>query len=765
MKNRGKTLLIMSLFATSLIIPLSACEYTQTDKPKEEECVVKEIKLSTTNLSLEVGDKDLIDIELVGSISGKDIKDTKLTFSYDKEIISFDERKWEVKALSQGNTELVVTSSNGISNKVSITVTKTVLITKLSSNFNRSKMLVGDKLKIDISYAPLDATNTDIKFTSSNRSVLTVDKEGQLEAISVGNSIITVSYAGSDDVDSLTFSITVTQDEGEVKNDVALSSISDAVENESKNIVSGNIKITTKQNSIEEETFTNEYKVFDDHIYNKVKKYDDSEITLYYGKDTEYIYTVEDGKKSFNKIEDNSYSSSSITEAKANEMISLPAFISDYYYSKYSYGIGTFVEDEVIEKVFLSSSNSKKTVVSSEDDSLTMELDVKDVTTFTQYSLIIEKDGENLKSISYSWNKYDIDYLDEEGNLMTDAVKKEYYSFEASLTSGTKEKEENPEIDYNDFYYRDFNVEFKTKNYGEDYGEASLTFNRGDTIVYNVTDFSPSTADGNLIDRIYVESVSDESVIVISENKMAFNAVGEGTCKVVIASKKVKKEYTLTVVIPKAQSFKLVDFSDTLKSNSSMKFYINYSPYGADNDFNVTLKDESKEFATLEVSKTQWYTYYILKAASDFNYDSKVVYLDITCESNPNLNCTKEVTIIKALSNQEIYDEITAGTYTDTYTAEEDNIYTGELNFLTGDDANKGTFKMYVEGNRLYDTVSFQYVINNNKVTVSNYNYANGYLSSFKVTFDDPTFKKIKVSVEDTYGDYEGEVYAFTLSK
>ncbi len=756
MKNRGKTLLVMSLLATSFILPLSSCENIKNDDggdTKKDECVVKEIELSTTTLNMEVGEKKIIDIELIGSIDGEAIKNTKLTFSYDENIISFNERKLEVEALNIGSTELIITASNGVTNKITITVTKTILATSITSKFNRTKMFPGDKLKIDVDFSPIDVTNKDLKFTSTNRSVATVNKDGEIEAISEGTSVITVTYTASD-IDSLSYSITVTQDEAVVKNDIALASISTSVENESNNIISGNIEITTKQNSIEEETFTNEYKIYDDHIYNNIKKYTSEEATkLYYGKDSEYIYAVEGDNKTYSKI------GSSITDEKAQNMVSLPAFYADYYNSQYIYGVGAYIEDEIIQKVFLTTTNGSKTVVTSDENSLTMSLKLKDTIYYTQYNLHIEKDGDNLKSVTYTRDKYSVDYLDDDGNLKDDATKKEYYSFASSLTSGVKEKEENPEIDYNDFYYNDFDIEFKANENGK-IGEASLTFNKGDTIIYDVTSFSPSSADGKYIDRIYIESISNTSIVEMAPNKMALNAVGVGTCKVVVASKKVKKEYTLTIVSPKVESFSLLYFNDTLKSNSSMEFRITYRPWGADYDFNVTLKEESKEYATLTTSERYGFVYYTLKAASNFSLDSKVVYLDITCASNPELNCTKEVTIVKALTSEEIYAAITEKTYTGTGT----NDYTGELEFGTGDNANKGTFKMYIRNN-VYDTVTFSYAISDDKLSIMNYSYDEGYLSSFKMTIIDATYSKIKVSVEDTYGDYEGDVYEFTLSK
>lgn len=408
--------------------------------------------------------------------------------------------------------------------------------------------------------------------------------------------------------------------------------------------------------------------------------------------------------------------------------------------------------------MFLTSTNGTKTVVTSDENSLTMSLKLKDTIYYTQYNLCIEKDEDNLKSVTYTRDKYSVDYLDDEGNLKDDATKKEYYSFVSSLTSGVKEKE-NPEIDYNDFYYNDFDIEFKVNESGK-IGEASLTFNNGDTIIYDVTSFSPSSADGKYIDRIYIESISDTSILSMAPNKMALNAVGVGTCKVVVASKKVKKEYTLTIVSPKVKSFSLLYFNDTLKSNSSMEFRITYEPRGADYDFDVTLKEESQEYATLTTSERYGFVYYTLKAASNFSLDSKVVYLDITCASNPELNCTKEVTIVKALSNEEIYAAITEKTYTGTRT----NDYSGELEFGTGDNANKGTFKMYIN-NKVYDTVTFSYAISNDKLSTMNYSYDEGNLTNFSMTIIDANYSKIKISVEDTCEGFEGDVYEFTLSK
>ena len=69
------------------------------------------------------------------------------------------------------------------------------IVSEITPSEDNINLFVGDSSKVDYSLSPSGAT-ADIKFTSSDPNVVTVDSSGAIRAVGVGTATITISFSG-----------------------------------------------------------------------------------------------------------------------------------------------------------------------------------------------------------------------------------------------------------------------------------------------------------------------------------------------------------------------------------------------------------------------------------------------------------------------------------------------------------------------------------------------------------------------------------------
>lgn len=104
----------------------------------------------------------------------------------------------KVKAVGNGDTTITAKTTDGtnLTASCSISVTTNVSSVKLQKNKITLNLSNKKQDKLNYSYAPSNATNTKITWTSSNKSVAIVANNGVVTAKSVGNATIKVSING-----------------------------------------------------------------------------------------------------------------------------------------------------------------------------------------------------------------------------------------------------------------------------------------------------------------------------------------------------------------------------------------------------------------------------------------------------------------------------------------------------------------------------------------------------------------------------------------
>lgn len=146
---------------------------------------ITSISLNKTTDTLIVGKKDrLIATSVPGSLKNKAITWT----SSDSNIVTV--KNGEVKAVSAGNAVVTAASTDGsVSASCSITVNPVVEITGISLNKTSDALTVGATDTLSAAITPSNATNQNLRWISSNKRVVKVEK-GVVTAVSEGTAII-----------------------------------------------------------------------------------------------------------------------------------------------------------------------------------------------------------------------------------------------------------------------------------------------------------------------------------------------------------------------------------------------------------------------------------------------------------------------------------------------------------------------------------------------------------------------------------------------
>lgn len=166
----------------------AVCKVTVTDSG----VVVINITLNKTATSLVVGKTET----LYAGIEPDNASDKSVTWSSSDETVAKVDSNGLVTAVKAGTAIISVTTADG-GKKADCTVTvvneeDAVSVTGVSLSEDELTMQVGQKKKITAVIEPLDATNQNITWSSSDENIVIVSKSGELEAKSAGEAVITV---------------------------------------------------------------------------------------------------------------------------------------------------------------------------------------------------------------------------------------------------------------------------------------------------------------------------------------------------------------------------------------------------------------------------------------------------------------------------------------------------------------------------------------------------------------------------------------------
>ncbi len=149
-----------------------------------------QIELSNSILNLEVGQTEKLKISsLPEGIQEEDL----IITSSDVKIVDINENG-ELKALKAGTVTITVeTEDKQYSTTCEVTVLETIIEVESISISGSSTVTVGNTLKLSASIKPNNATHKDVTWKSSDTSILTVDRNGNVKGIKAGTATVTVT--------------------------------------------------------------------------------------------------------------------------------------------------------------------------------------------------------------------------------------------------------------------------------------------------------------------------------------------------------------------------------------------------------------------------------------------------------------------------------------------------------------------------------------------------------------------------------------------
>ena len=158
---------------------------------KEDKVAVTGVTLNKTELSMTVGGS----FKLVATISPKDATNQKVTWkSSDRDVADVDQEGL-VAAVKAGKATITVTTEDGKKTATcAITVKEDkVAVTGVKLNSTSLSLTEGDSYQLKATVSPINATNQNVTWKSSNSNVADVDQEGLVAAVKAGTATITVT--------------------------------------------------------------------------------------------------------------------------------------------------------------------------------------------------------------------------------------------------------------------------------------------------------------------------------------------------------------------------------------------------------------------------------------------------------------------------------------------------------------------------------------------------------------------------------------------
>ena len=178
------------LLAIFLVLVFAAASMSQTVFAASK--APKKIRLNKTKATMYVGETKTLKVTVTPKSASKAVKWT----SSNKKVATVT-KKGKIKALKAGKTVITCTSKSNkkVKAKCTITVKKPVKTNKIKFTNTDSDgnilLDVGADYKLKIKITPSNATYKTVKWKSSDKSVATVDENGNVTGVATGTAVVT----------------------------------------------------------------------------------------------------------------------------------------------------------------------------------------------------------------------------------------------------------------------------------------------------------------------------------------------------------------------------------------------------------------------------------------------------------------------------------------------------------------------------------------------------------------------------------------------
>ena len=172
----------------------ATCKVTVSKKTVQ----VESVTLSQSTAEMLEGES----IQLTATVLPADAVDKTVTWASSKQSVATVSSSGEVKAVSEGEATITA-SAGGKTATCKVTVfRKTVDVTSVTLDRTSVNMEIGQTTMLVATVYPADATDKTVKWTTSDKSVATVNEYGMVTAVSEGSAVISAS-AGKESANCL----------------------------------------------------------------------------------------------------------------------------------------------------------------------------------------------------------------------------------------------------------------------------------------------------------------------------------------------------------------------------------------------------------------------------------------------------------------------------------------------------------------------------------------------------------------------------------
>lgn len=176
-------------FITALCgVAASVCCCGEKDNP-EETVTVNSITLSSTNVSLEVGEE----LTLQATFSPAEAEEGTVVWSSSDDNVASVSQEGKISALTPGEATISVATGD-VKAECEVTVTKKIInVETITLSATNVTLAPGDETVLQATFTPEDADLSSVVWSSSAEGVATVSQEGRVNAIAEGQATITVT--------------------------------------------------------------------------------------------------------------------------------------------------------------------------------------------------------------------------------------------------------------------------------------------------------------------------------------------------------------------------------------------------------------------------------------------------------------------------------------------------------------------------------------------------------------------------------------------
>lgn len=164
----------------------ATCKVTVIEQGKKVE--VESIKLNKSKATVVKGKN----ITLKATISPLNATDQTLTWKTSNKKVATVSKNGKVKGIKKGTAIITVSTSNGKTATCKISVKNPVKVKSVKLNKTKATIKKGKTLQLKATVKPKNATNKAVTWSSSNKKIATVSKNGKVKGIKKGTVTITV---------------------------------------------------------------------------------------------------------------------------------------------------------------------------------------------------------------------------------------------------------------------------------------------------------------------------------------------------------------------------------------------------------------------------------------------------------------------------------------------------------------------------------------------------------------------------------------------